>query len=180
MARKTHWSFFTPKTIKADRYQKFLNIFLKKTKNYYFDVFNYFQFKFKFSYQFWSNFSLIYKKFYNLTISYKKILQLPVHKDFWKFILKYSFNKPFIDRKIKYWQEKKIRVRKTFWMQQKKRIPKFFKKKIFNLPGQTNTIQYDFITNYFIILKKSLNPTHTNMFIFKNKFLKLHGFKYNS
>ena len=65
-------------------------------------------------------------------------------------------------------------------MDQKKRIPQYFKKKIFSIKGVTNTIQYDFITGYFIVLKKFIKPVHNNSFIFKNKFLKLHGFKYNS
>ncbi len=65
-------------------------------------------------------------------------------------------------------------------MQQKKNIPTFFKKKIFNLQGSSNCIQYDFLKNYFIVLKQYSNENHTNLFIFKNKFLKLHGFKYNS
>lgn len=65
-------------------------------------------------------------------------------------------------------------------MLQKKYIPKFYKKKIFDIQGNTNVIQYDFITNYFIILKKFTHPKHTDLFIFKNKLLKLHGFKYRS
>ncbi len=65
-------------------------------------------------------------------------------------------------------------------MQQKRKIPKFFKKKIFEVNGVKNTLQYDFITNYFSILKKHSQPSHTNLFILKNKYLKLHGFKYNS
>ncbi len=65
-------------------------------------------------------------------------------------------------------------------MQQKKKIPKFFKKKHFNVMGSENCIQYDFITNYFVILKQYKQQTHTDLFLFKNKYLKLHGFKYNS
>jgi len=65
-------------------------------------------------------------------------------------------------------------------MQQKKKIPKFFTKQIIENNGVTNGIQYDFITNYFIIVKKLRNEEHTNTFIFKNKFLKLHGFRYKA
>jgi hypothetical protein len=65
-------------------------------------------------------------------------------------------------------------------MQQKRKIPKYLKKIVFNIGGISNYIQYDFITNYFSILKEHRQPKHTNLFIFKNKFLKLHGFKYNS
>jgi hypothetical protein len=65
-------------------------------------------------------------------------------------------------------------------MQQKKKTPKYFKKIIFNVDGVTNCIQYDFITNYFSILKDHRKTLNNNLFIFKNKYLKLHGFKYNS
>jgi hypothetical protein len=65
-------------------------------------------------------------------------------------------------------------------MQQKKKIPEFLRKKIFEVGGLKNVLQYDFITNYFVILKSYRNSMHTNLFIFKNKYLKLHGFKYNS
>jgi hypothetical protein len=65
-------------------------------------------------------------------------------------------------------------------MQQKKKIPKVFKRKVFFIKGLKNTIQHDYITNYFIILKQHRQETHTNLFVFKNKYLKLHGFKYNS
>jgi hypothetical protein len=65
-------------------------------------------------------------------------------------------------------------------MQQKKKTPKFLKKKFFEAKGLLNTLQYDFITNYFAILKFYKSNTHTNLFIFKNKYLKLHGFKYKS
>lgn len=180
MARKTHWSFFTSKTIKGDRYQKFLDVFLKKTKNYYFDIFTYFQFKFQFSYQFWFNFNKLYKDFYSLKDSYLSVLQFPIHFEFWNFIENYTLDNDLLEERILNWQERKIKIKKTFWMQQKKKIPTFFKKKIFNSDSRINTIQYDFITNYFIILKKSTHNTHTNLFIFKNKFLKLHGFRYNA
>ena len=108
------------------------------------------------------------------------ILQIPIHTDFWDFLENYNLDRDLVDEKIVNWQEKKIKIKRTFWMQQKRKIPKFFKKKIFHSHGITNSIQYDFITNYFIILKKSCHTTHTNLFIFKNKFLKLHGFRYNA
>jgi hypothetical protein len=65
-------------------------------------------------------------------------------------------------------------------MQQKKKIPKYLNKKILDIYGVNNSLHYDFITNYFAILKIHKQPTNTNLFIFKNKYLKLHGFKYNS
>lgn len=133
MARKTHWNFFTSKTIKGDRYQKFLNIFLKKTKNYYFDIFTYFQFKFQFSYQFWFNFNKLYKEFYSLKNSYLTILQFPINFEFWDFLQNTNLNKDLLEEKILNWQERKLRIKRTFWMQQKKKYQRFLKKKFFTL-----------------------------------------------
>ena len=65
-------------------------------------------------------------------------------------------------------------------MQQKKKTPKFLKKKIFEAKGLLNSLQYDFITNYFTVFKFYQSINHTNLFIVKNKYLKLHGFKYKS
>lgn len=65
-------------------------------------------------------------------------------------------------------------------MQQKKKTPKFLMKKQFSIESLNNCIQFDFITNYFIIIK-NYNETYFNeLFIFKNMYLKLHDFKYKS
>lgn len=179
-ARKTHWNFFFKKTLKKLRYQKFLNLFLKKTDLFLTKIFTYFQFKFKFSYQFWVNFNLVYQMFFKVNSDYKQIFQLPIHKLFWRFLKKYSIHGLKSSIKISNWQSKKIKIKKTFWMQRKVKLPKYLKNKHFTVNGITNVIQYDFITNYFIILKSFSKIDHTNLFIFKNKFIKLHGFKYNS
>lgn len=179
-ARKTHWKFFNKKTIKCSRYQKFLNFFLKKTNLFFNKIFTYFQFKFKFSYQFWISFNLLYQSFFNLDSNYKKIFQLPIHKLFWRFLKQYSLQGLKSSIKISDWQSKRSRIKRTFWMQQKIKLPKYLRKKNFNIEGITNTIQYDFITNYFIILKSFSKFNHTDFYIFKNKYIKLHGFKYNS
>ena len=63
-------------------------------------------------------------------------------------------------------------------MQKKKKIPNFIKKKEFKNLNIKNNIQYDFITNYYIILKNKINTNDNANFIFKNKFLKLHDFRY--
>ena len=65
-------------------------------------------------------------------------------------------------------------------MQRKIKLPKYLKKKNFNIEGITNSIQFDFITNYFIVLKSFFQFNHTNCCIIKNKYIKLHGFKYKS
>lgn len=179
-ARKTHWNFFFKKTLKGLRYQKFLNFFLKKTELFFTKIFTYFQFKFNFSYQFWVNFNTIYQMFFNLNSNLKVILQFPIHKLFWHFLKEYSLHGIKSSIKISDWQSKKLRIKKTFWMQRKVKLPKYLKTKNFVVNGVTNTIQYDFITNYFIVLKSFNKFEHNDCFIFKNKFLKLHGFKYNS
>ena len=179
-ARFTHWKYFTTKTIKKRRYQKFLNFFLKKQNSLFQNIFTFFTFKFRLSYHFWLNFNFLYHKHYFIQNTKKPILQLPIHEDFWSIMTQYDAAKQFVDSKILLWQSRRIQIKKTFWMQQKKNIPKFIKKKIFNVVGIKNSIQYDFITNYFVILKNLNYKTHNNIFIFKNKYLKLHGFKYNS
>lgn len=65
-------------------------------------------------------------------------------------------------------------------MQQKKKIPKFVKKKIYWNNKLKNNIHYDYITNYFVILKNSIVKAFTQDIIFKNKLLKLHDFRYKS
>lgn len=179
-ARKTHWKFFNKKTLRCTRYQKFLTFFLKKTNLFFNKIFTYFQFKFKFSYQFWISFNMLYQTFFNLDSTYKKIFQLPIHKLFWRFLKQYSLQGLKSAIKISDWQSRRLRIKRTFWMQQKVKLPKYLKKKNFNIEGITNIIQYDFITNYFIILKSFNKFNHTDFYIFKNKYLKLHGFKYNS
>jgi hypothetical protein len=65
-------------------------------------------------------------------------------------------------------------------MQQKKNFPKFLKKKSYWNESTNNNIQYDFLTNYFIILKKYNFTLNNQSIIFKNKFLKLNNFRYKS
>ena len=180
-ARITHWTAFTHKSINERRYQKFLDFFIKNPNSLFQYISVIFSFKFRLSYKFWSNVSILYKQYYtNFKLNNSKIFQLPIHLDFWYLLKHYDFDKQVVDQKILLWQTKRLKTKKTFWMQQKKKVPKFLKKKIFNVNGVVNSLQYDFITNYFAILKSFKMPTHTNLFIFKNKYLKLHGFKYSS
>jgi hypothetical protein len=59
-------------------------------------------------------------------------------------------------------------------------MPKFFLKNIVNLKSITNNIQLDYYTNYFVILKNNKAFINTDDFILKNKYLKLHKFRYKS
>jgi hypothetical protein len=65
-------------------------------------------------------------------------------------------------------------------MSKKKKIPNFFSKNNINIKNVTNNIQLDYITNYFIILKKKDLFINIDNFILKNKFLKLHNFRYKA
>ena len=62
----------------------------------------------------------------------------------------------------------------------KKKIPKFFSKQIYKIENFKNIIQYDYITNYFCILKEKKTYTNINDYIFSNKLLKLHNFRYKA
>jgi len=65
-------------------------------------------------------------------------------------------------------------------MEKKKKIPNFVKKKTFFIDNIQNNIQYDFLTNYYVVLKTLQNYSNESNFIMKNKFLKLHDFRYKA
>lgn len=66
-------------------------------------------------------------------------------------------------------------------MMKKKKIPCFIKKKNFINQYSKNNVQFDFLTNYFVILKEFNHLIlHPQDFIFKNKYLKLHLFRYKA
>ena len=177
IARIIHWQFYKKKTLKTRRYKNFLYDFLKKKKKFINILFNYFIIKFKLSYNFWISFSNFNVYFYKKTIK-KNIYQFPINYVFWNFLKKHKKKTLFIDKKIFFWIKKKNKIQNTFWMQKKKKIPNFIKKKEFKNLNIKNNIQYDFITNYYIILKNKINTNDNASFIFKNKFLKLHDFRY--
>ena len=65
-------------------------------------------------------------------------------------------------------------------MKQKKKIPSFFSKQVYSSGSVLNIVQFDYITNYFCILKHSGNVTMLNKVILTNRLLKLHDFRYKS
>jgi hypothetical protein len=65
-------------------------------------------------------------------------------------------------------------------MERKKTTPIFLKKKSFLNNTFNKNIQYDFLTNYFIIFKTNNYIITDQELIFKNKFLKLNNYKYKS
>ena len=179
-ARKVHWTFFTKKQLNARRYNNFLKFFLKNKNKYLFEIIDYFTFKFKLPYSFWLDFINLYFYFLKKKIQYKQIYQLPIDTDFWSFLKKINIKKLDLNSKIDSWILRTIRIDNTFWMQQKKNFPKFLKKKSYWNESTNNNIQYDFLTNYFIILKKYNFTLNNQSIIFKNKFLKLNNFRYKS
>ncbi len=179
-ARVVHWNFFLNKTIKKRRYKNFLEYFLKNQNKYMFQMFDYFTFKFKLSYIFWLNFTTYLFYFYKKKLNCKQIYQFPVDTDFWQILNFFQLKKKKINSQITRWIVKKEKIRKTFWMQQKKNFPKFLKKKTFWNNQIKSNIQYDFITNYFAILKNVSFSSNSQQVIFKNKLLKLNGYRYKA
>jgi hypothetical protein len=153
---------------------------LKKNTHFMSNIFEYFTFKFKLSYLFWVNFTNFLFFFFKKTKTLKQIYQLPVSLSFWHFLHKYQQKKLKTDFKFNLWIFKRNKIRRTFWMQQKRKIPKFVKKKVYWNNKLKNSIHYDYITNYFVVLKTPVIKTFTQDVIFRNKLLKLHDFRYKS
>jgi len=118
--------------------------------------------------------------FFKKKISYNEIYQLPIDTKFWTLLKKTYLKKLKIDSRINSWLIKTYKINTTFWMDKKKKNPNFLKKKSFFNNTLNNHIQYDFLTNYFIILKKKNFLINTDSLIYKNKFLKLNNYKYKS
>lgn len=111
-----------------------------------------------------------------------KLFQIPINLLFWKFLFKIQKNKKKIEFKINNWVRKTIRIKKTFWMEKKKKTPKFFSKQVYWNNKIFNNIQYDFITNYFVVYNNNIENKFLSVekIIKNNKFLKLHNFRYVS
>jgi len=179
-ARNIHWKQYGKGTLKKNRYRNFLPQFLNDKKVKFKKIINFFLFKFNFSKIFWETFETVYMYFFEKKLKIKQIFQLPINLLFWIFInnTKKITNK--IGIKIKFWLYKKINIKKNFWMQMKKKTPKFFSKQKLSIKNIKNIIQYDFITNYFFIVKKITSFFGLDTFIFKNKLLKMHNFRYKA
>ena len=178
-ARNIHWRLFSKKTIKKRRYKNFLFFYLKKNADII-HIFNYFIITFQLSHIFWSNFTSLYVKFYKKLQQKKQIYQLPISIFFWYFLKKHQSKKFKIKKRIKRWIAIKKRIKRRFWMKQKKNIPNFFSKQVYTNNKVLNNIQFDYITNYFCVLKKNSSITLLNKIINNNKLLKLHNFRYKS
>ena len=179
-AREVHWQTFKKGTLKKRRYKNFLYFFLRNTKKYINNILLFFIVKFKLSYIFWTNFTKMYLYYFKKKLTYKSIYQLPISLLFWSYINLHLIKKKKIRKKIRKWIFVKIKTKRTFWMNRKKKIPKFFKKQTVINKQVDNCIQYDFITNYFFIVKNKHNSICNESVIFDNKLLKLHDFRYKA
>lgn len=178
-ARRVHWGMYTKKTLKKRRYDNFLPKFLNVKPKVSDLIIAYFSFKFKFSLVFWQTFTEMYLYFFHKEIIVKNIYQLPISFRFWGYLKKNQrkYNKSKI--RIKRWIYKNRRVRRRFWMRKKKKLPKFFFKQKLYSRSITSSIQYDFRTNYFVILKnKTINFLNKNDLAYNSKMLKLNNIRY--
>jgi hypothetical protein len=122
----------------------------------------------------------LYKAFLKPITFKKQIFQIPVSSFFWYFLKYHQSKKIKIKKRIKKWIYIHKKIKQTFWMQQKKQIPPFFSKQVYSNSQVHNTIQFDYLTNYFCILKNTLRLTVLNKAIYSNKFIKLQDFRYKS
>ena len=65
-------------------------------------------------------------------------------------------------------------------MQKKKNIPNVFAKQVLQNKNKLHYIQFDFITNYFSILKKNIYTLCETEALKQNKLIKLHDFRYKA
>lgn len=177
-SRIIHWQLYKNSTLKTRRYKNFLPPFLKESKSKSDEIINFFSFKFNFSNVFWKNFTDLYKMFFYKTFKTREVYQLPISLVFWNYLKKIKKIRSKIKFKIESWLNKRIEIKKRFWMEMRKKIPNFFYKQVFSVNNGINKIQYDFITNYFCIIRKENLSNKTNLIIHNNKLLKLHNFRY--
>ena len=183
VARRTHWLFFVKgKKLNKRRYsayiKKYMRISIKFTHTLLFMLVN----KFKLSFLFWESFFCIYKDSYSLNSSrVKKIYQLPIHKYFWSFLVKQNHKREKIAVQIRVWQLRFLKIKRTFWMKQKKKLPKILKKKTLSNEESCRNVHFDFLTNYFFLfsIKNNYSSSYLDYFN-RNKFLKLHDFRYKA
>ena len=179
-ARITHWSLYTHKTLKKRRYKVFLSNYIRKFPNILEILISFFIIKFNLSFAFWNEFTQFYLEFFQKPINLKKIYQLPISFLFWDYLKYNKLQKNKIKKKIKKWIFRKKKIKRCFWMYSKKKIPCFFSKQTLQNKQQSNTVCFDYLTNYFYILDlKSINLGLKDV-VYKNKLLKLHNFRYKS
>ena len=188
-ARLVHWGLkHEQKLIKENRYKKFINKHIKKklklkinTENiiiYYFLNLN-FNLSWKFSIYFFNKIFSITK--INL-IKQFNIYRLPINKTFKKIIKFFKKKHKKNLKKTKRWSYLKFLKVKQFWKMKKSALPKFVKQNKIFLKNFNNILQFDKITQSFIILKHFYKniKLNTNILEYNNKLYKITNFKYRS
>ena len=138
--------------------------------------------KFKLSFSFWESFFFTYRDNYPSSKGgVRKIYQLPIHRYFWSFLVRQNHKREKIEIQVNMWYLKFLKIKRTFWMQQKKKLPKVLKKKTFYNDDYNQHIYFDFLTNYFFFfsIKHDCSNSYLDYFN-RNKFLKLHDFRYRA
>lgn len=179
-ARQIHWNMYTKKTLKKRRYRNFLKPFLKDNTNVNELIVRYFSIKFNFSAIFWQTFTELYFKFFHKTVQIKQIYQFPISLVFWQYLKKNQSVKNKIKIKIKHWLTKSRWIRRKFWMNTRRNLPKFFFQQTFFDKTILSVVQFDFKTSSLCILKNIKPIIDKNGIIRDNKMLKLHNMRYKS
>lgn len=179
-ARQIHWDMYTKKTLKKRRYRLFLANQLKKKQNISTCLIQYFSIKFKFSNSFWETFRKLYLNLFHENLKKKKIYQFPIHNLFWKFLYYQQNRKKKIRLKIKNWIRKNKRIKRRFWMSTKKNTPKYFYQQTACSHKTLNSIHYDYLTNYFCVIKQVSSQKSLFDIANRNNMLKLHNIRYKA
>ena len=183
VARKTHWLFFIKgKKLNKRRYSAYIKKYMKTSVKFTHTLLFMLISKFKLSFSFWESFFYMYKDSYSSNSGRaKKIYQLPIHKYFWSFLVKQKHKREKIAVQIRVWQLRFLRIKKTFWMKQKKKLPKILKKKALCSDDYNQSIYFDFLTNYFFLFSVRCGYSRSYLDYFnRNKYLKLHDFRYKA
>ncbi len=182
-ARILHWNFFfKTKTIREQRYKKFLPLFLQKQKNFT-NIYIYFLILF-------TNMQFSWIRIQQLTSFLKNILVVKVSDSVfflpttlsnlfnWKFLKKKNF---FKKKKISRWSYLNYKRWQFPWLQRKKNFPKNIKHVQPTCNVFKSLTQFDTLTGYLLYFGNlgtyELSPNE----LFKVNFLtKLHMYRYNS
>jgi hypothetical protein len=83
-----------------------------------------------------------------------------------------------LKKKIKHYYYKKAKIRNTFWMKQKQKLPSFFFKNYIHINTNFNHLYFDPLTNYFSIVTDNKNILSDESYIIQNKLFKLNNYRY--
>ncbi len=181
LARITHWSLFTTKTIRKQRYKSFFKKFIKNYQKLSYNFFFFINFFMKtaLSWTRLGNAESFFK--YNLVEKIKSVIKLPLlflYKFNWRVLIKKSF---FIKKKIGKWSYLNYKRSQFPWLQRKKNSPKGINHTQPNKVVLMSISNWDILTNT-IFIHKNVDP-----FVFQTKDnfktnwqIKLNLYRYNS